>query len=387
MRPLPDPDLSLRDASDFVFDSLLCRRALSKPSPSAIALVLRELITGIHRLTVSCHMPEFTDHGLGHLCSLIHRLSQWSVSGSGTTPRLLVEGLSEEECAVLLLATLLHDVGMLSQRPEDLPIDSPDVFKKPLRDVPTWVRKTHVQRLEGVARRLFESAKLASLLGDSVVKRSFAIAKAHSNWPWDWKFTDRDAALAALVAVADLLDEDSARCDTATLLHHRLGTAENCAHWIRHGLTVGRVTVQQGQAVVKFARPPGTDSELDRVFVALRNHYLLAHLYVDELAVVGGQFSIRFEPDGESPQELASELAGWERLPDFQTQSALVFHLLGCFMPEALLDRRRVSDSNRKHLDALGLSEVELSDFYMRRGITYPRMPIEQSFLALLGRV
>src|SRR5690349_6920842 len=60
VRTLPDPDPSLRDSSDFIFDSELCRRALSKPNPPALAVLLRELIAGIHRLTVSCHLPEFT---------------------------------------------------------------------------------------------------------------------------------------------------------------------------------------------------------------------------------------------------------------------------------------------------------------------------------------
>lgn len=120
MRPLPDTDLSLRDASDFIFESVLSRKALLNPSPPSLAVFLREIIGSIHRLTVSCHLPEFTDHGLNHLCSLVDRISRWT-SPSGGTPRLVVENLEPSECAVLLLATLIHDVGMLSQRPEDLP--------------------------------------------------------------------------------------------------------------------------------------------------------------------------------------------------------------------------------------------------------------------------
>jgi hypothetical protein len=154
---LPDPDLSLRDASDFIFDSALCRHALRNPHPPALAVLLREFIAGIHRLTVSCHLPEFTDHGLGHLCSLVDRLSRWSTSSSGVVPKLVVDDLTEEECAVLLLATLLHDIGMLSQRPEDLPPGSPQAIAKPLRDVPTWVRRTHIPRMERVARRLLST--------------------------------------------------------------------------------------------------------------------------------------------------------------------------------------------------------------------------------------
>ncbi len=391
MRPLPDPDLSLRDASDFIFDSALCRRALSKPSPPALALLLRELIAGIHRLTVSCHLPEFTDHGLGHLCSLVDRLSRWSAPSSGVVPELVVDGLSEEECAVLLLATLLHDIGMLSQRPEDLPLGSPQAVKKPLRDVPTWVRRTHIQRMERVAQRLFEGTAFTPLFGEAIIKRVFGVAKAHGQWPWQWnpaEFVGRDAGIAALIAVADLLDEDSARCDSATLLRHRFGSAENCAHWIRHGLTVGRVLVQAGRVFVRFARPPGTDVQFDSVFLALRNHYLLVRLYLRELDQVGaGILLVEFEPPAGGPVEFASELDGWEALADFRTQTALVFHLLGSFMPEALMDQRRVSVSDMPRLTAEGLTPVALEGFYALRGTTHPRMPVEQSFVALLGDV
>jgi hypothetical protein len=172
MRTLPDPDLSLRDASDFVFDSGLCRKALRNPSPPSLAVVLREIVSGIHRLTVSCHLPEFTHHGLGHLCSLVDRLSRWSASSSGAVPQLIVDGLSEEECAILLLGTLLHDIGMLSQRPEDLPPGSPQAVAKPLRDIPTWVRRTHIPRMERVARRLFDPASFRNV--EPVLQRAAA---------------------------------------------------------------------------------------------------------------------------------------------------------------------------------------------------------------------
>jgi hypothetical protein len=193
------------------------------------------------------------------------------------------------------------------------------------------------------------------------------VAKARSQWPWLWNpvdFIGRDAGLAALVAVADLLDEDSARCDSATLLRHRFGSAENCAHWIRHGLTAGRVLVQTGRVVVRFARPPGTDAQLDPVFVALRNHYLLVRLYLSELAQVGaGLLSVEFEPPKGGPVEFAPELGGWEALPDFRTQPALIFHLLGSFMSEALMDQRRVSVSDMSFLTNQGLMPIGLADF------------------------
>src|SRR5207248_10095690 len=125
MRSLPDPDLSLRDASDFIFDSPLARRALEDPEPRNLAVFLREVIQAIYKLTVSCHLPEFTDHGLGHLYSLVDRLSRWTIIGTEANPKAVVEhaDFRPKEAAILLLATLLHDIGMLSQRPEDLPAE------------------------------------------------------------------------------------------------------------------------------------------------------------------------------------------------------------------------------------------------------------------------
>lgn len=388
MRNLPDPEVSLRDASDFIFDSALCRRALGEPRPACLAVFLRDIIAGIHRLTVSCHLPEFTDHGLSHLCSLIDRLSRWSSAGIGPVPELVLHGLDRGECSVLLIATLIHDIGMLSQRPEDLPVGSSNAAAKPLRDVPTWVRRTHIERMEGVVQRMLDGTEFVGLMSDPIVARAFAIAKAHGKWPWEWNVAAlpaRDAGLAALLAVADLLDEDSARCDSATLLRHRYGTAENCAHWIRHSLTLGRVLVEQGRVSVCLGRPPGTDAQLDPIFVALRNHFLLVRLYLAELAQVGaGLHAVVFDPPAGGPKSFAEQLDGWDQLPGFRTQAGLAFHLLGSFMSEALLDERRVPQTTLDKLKAQGLTAVDLSSFYAIRGARDPRMPVEQSFLALL---
>lgn len=389
MRTLPDPEVSLRDASDFIFDSALCRGALRDPHPPSLALLLREVISGIHRLTVSCHLPEFTDHGLGHLCSLVDRLSRWSSDPSGTSSQLVVEGLSAEECAVLLLATLLHDIGMLSQRPEDLPPGDPNATAKPFRDVPTWVRRTHVGRMEGVLRRMLRGTEFGNIGNDSVVQRALNAAKAHGTWPWKWDVATlpgRDTGLAALVAVADLLDEDSARCDSATLLRHRYGTAENCAHWIRHGLTQGRVLVNYGRVSIRLARPPETDAQLDVIFLALRNHFSLVMLYLRELGQVGaGLHGIDFDPPAGGVSFIAEGLAGWSNLEGFGTQTALVYHLLGSFMPEALMDARRVDPDTLRRLTTQGLTAVDLTQFYSIRGAREPRLPAEQAFLALLS--
>ena len=54
-------------------------------------------------------------------------------------------------------------------------------------------------------------------------------------------------------------------------------------------------------------------------------------------------------------------------------------------MAEALLDSRRVNQSDMTRLRREGIVAVNLSDFYKRRGASDPRMPVQQSFLALLG--
>jgi hypothetical protein len=388
MRSLPDRDITLRDASDFVFESRLVRRALLDPTPPSLAVFLRELLTVIHRLTVSCHLPEFTDHGLNHLCSLIDRLSQWS-SPSQRNSDTVVDCLSNSESAVLLLAILFHDIGMLSQRPEDLPRSQPQWNTKGVRDIPNWVRATHILRMEPLVRRLFDTSPFVALLDEDVPRRAFAVARAHGKWPWDWSgfnFTERDAGLAALLAVADLLDEDSNRCDTATLLRHRSGSHLNCAHWLRHGLTHGRVLIEKGELKVELRRPPDSDSQLASVYRALRNHFRLAFLYAQELGQVNaGILNLIVSPATGCPTLEEPILTDWSKLPGFASQSALEFHLLNSFLPEALIDVKRIDKSTVVRLISLGFENVDLENYHRIRGILEIHSYEEQAFHALLG--
>jgi hypothetical protein len=387
MRSLPDLDLSLRDASDFIFDSALGRRALDDPTPRPLANFMREIIHTIYRLTLSCHLSEFTDHGLGHLCSLIDRLSKWSRIGAENSSHYVVRDLTPTEAGTLLMATLLHDIGMLSQRPEDLPPEHAGT--RSLEDVPAWVRNTHVIRMERLTRRLFRATRFESLLDEPLLLRAFAIARAHCEWPKDWapfSFPENDAGLAAMLAVADLLDENATRCDSQTLLRHRFGSALNCAHWIHHSLTTNRVLVIGGRVNVKLARPPQTDARIEPVMTALRNHYRLALLYVSELSQVGAALlSVDFDPSTGLPTDEANEIRDWNQMPEFRFQSALVYQLLESFMPQALLDPRRVPPADIQRLMTFGLQPVDLTDFYRIRGALAPRTAIERSFHALLG--
>lgn len=173
---------------------------------------------------------------------------------------------------------------------EDMPNVDDQLAVSAVPDVPTWVRKTHIARLPRLLMRLLERTPYDHHINNPIIIRAIAVAQAHGKWPWDWEgfgFRDRDPALAAMLAVSDLLDEDALRCDSATLLKHRQGLPLNCAHWLRHGLTDGRVLVRRGRVAVTLARPPNVDAQMLSVFDALRNHYQLIKLYVAQLGMIG----------------------------------------------------------------------------------------------------
>ena len=390
MRVLPDPEISLRDAADFIFDSSVCRRALSDGTPPEFAVLVRDIIAAVHRLTASCQLPEFTDHGLPHLCSLVDRICRWTPPPGRFTPESVIDGLTPDECAVLLLATLLHDIGMLSQRPEDLPDPQDPRWARGNREIANWVRRTHVRRLSRLVHRLFTSSHPKFFQASSSLLRSISVAEAHGSWPWDPEFKllpGRDSGLAAIVAVADLLDEDANRCDTKTLVQHRDGSLLNIAHWLRHSLSANRVLVEAGVIHVQHARPPGTASQLAPVFAALRNHYRLTLLYGEALEPVGAGLltPIQFDPPSGIPQVEASGLENWHMIQGFNTQSALIFHLLSSFMPEALLDNERLGDDIINRLRGQELERVDLASFQAIRSNRERRSPEELAFRALLG--
>lgn len=385
-RTLPDPDINLRDAADFIIDSTLGRKALSFAELPNFPVFLRDLVALIYRLTGSCQLPEYTDHGLPHLCSLVDRICRWTcVNGRRTS--YVLDRLTLEEAAILLMAVLFHDIGMLSQRPEDL--DEIQRKGKEKMDLPTWVRSTHVLRMERLVQRLFADVQEDfPLLESDQMRRAFMVARAHGDWPWNQGFSNlsnRDPALAAILAVADLLDEDSSRCDTVTLIRHRQGTPLNIAHWIRHCLTKERVQILKGKIVVRFLRPPSTDNQINYVFAALRNHYRLIQLYNDPLSLLGlDPLIVSFAPRTGIPNEICQDLSGWDQIPELQTQEALLFHLLDSFFALSLLDRVRESEENIRRLEFLNMEDIDLTMYHRTRGTLEKRSPSEQAFFALL---
>jgi hypothetical protein len=396
-RPLPDPDVSLRDARDFIVSTALVRKAL-RCRWNLFPVAVHDLIEVIHRLVQSCHLPEFTDHGLPHLCSLVDRIDQWELPESvqqRTRKRYWHETkhASPDHCATILVATLLHDLGMLSQSVRDLPDESAvSLNPSAWTNTADWVRSTHVDRLPGLVRRLVgDELGYDKVVGDERFQDGMAIACAHARWPWEWKDQlDQPAlrGLAAILAVADLLDEDSSRCDAHTLLRHREGTLLNRAHWLRHGLTEGRLTVQSGSIAVTMLRPPGCpDADLLRsVFSALRNHFRLVELYRKDLRSVDADIThVQFHPSTGVPSREAPLLSGWEKLPGFANPGALCYQLLTSFMPHALRDEHRLEDEDMQELRTIGLEEVDVSALRVSAERREPTVSEERAFYAILG--
>lgn len=371
---------------DYILDCQLSRRALADPHPKDLALLVRAAAQLIHRLTISCHLPEFTDHGLGHLCSLLERISTWTSDDPPGNPQSLVERLSPEECATLLLAVLFHDIGMLSQRPDDLPQPAPAWALKSISDVPNWVRSTHILRMQGVVRRGLRSYGVTQPT-DPLIQRAIAVATAHGSWPWQPEFAallPRDAALAAVLAVADLMDEDSNRCDITTLLDHRQGSQLNRAHWIRHGLTIGRVNIASDEIKIGLAAVPNASpAAMSPVFSALRNHFRLALLYSPTLAPIkAGNLKPKFNFGKGVPTEANPDLDKWNLIPGFATDSALSFQLLSTFFPIAILDGEKAAPKELTNATSL-LEPVDLTNFHAIRGSAEPRSSYEQVARAL----
>jgi hypothetical protein len=247
----------------------------------------------------------------------------------------------------LLIATLIHDIGMLSQNPIDLPSNVSYLRSKAnSNDIATWVRETHVDRLESLTAHITSGRGHDQFINQSSFEWGVTIAKAHQSWSWEWRgklqHHSRHRGLAAILAVADLLDEDAARCDTNTLLLHREGSELNKAHWLRHSLTVDRVVIMKGQIEVAMVRPSNTSRIMEPVYSALRNHFRAITLYRDDLATLGAEIvNIHLDPATGVPTHEEPTLDNWGIINGFGTERALCFQLLRTFMPLALKDKRR----------------------------------------------
>lgn len=387
-RQVPDPEISLRDARDFIVTSPITRHAFGC-SDGDLPIFLQDILEAVYRLVQSCHLPEFTDHGLPHLCSLIDRISRWQLPPADGQRRHLTDVLEPDEAAILLIATLVHDIGMLSQNPIDLPDNATPLQRKALwSDVAAWVRQTHVERLHKLLRRLLRHAKLGQFLDSELFNRAIDVATSHQRWPWDWEgeWTQlpRVRGLAAVVAVADLLDEDSARCDTRTLLEHREGNLSNRAHWLRHALTENRVLVVDGRIRVEMVKPPRTGDLLKPVYSALRNHFRLVVLYEADLKSLDARITnIDLNPSTGVPDRASLVLDRWDEIPGFATEQAFCFQILRTFMPLVLKDSRRMDAKMAAALRLASLEDVDSRLLDACEGTEEPRTEFERTFAAI----
>ena len=399
MREIPDFDVELSQAMDYIMSSPLAQKAFMMPPFPQYTIILQRLIQAVDRLADNCHMPEFTNHALPHICSIVRRASEWAVEDQW------INTISEREAGYLLLALVIHDIGMLSQDAQDLQEQDRRTYMKGFGDIAGWVRKTHVVRLQGLVLRLLKeeiqrdcSMRKEDIQKDNDCSRGkeeqesknsmtlqdhmmivINMAASHQCWAWEENFMpeaakklidraeldrDRIAALNAVIAVSDLLDEDSNRCDTIGLIRHRHGTTENMAHWIRHALTAQVDGVRGHKVTVTFRKLLPEDERYETIYRALRNHYRLVKLYNVKLKKLNAQIEqICFlPPDGLRDlleDETARELEKvWQKLPEFEDH--IVEQILSTFMREALNE-----DGNdpqmRRRLDELGLETLDLS--------------------------
>jgi hypothetical protein len=302
---------------------------------------VRELLEEIDKLAQYVQLSEFTEHGLPHLASLVERIETWR-RFDGT---YLLSSLNADEVFLLLFAVLGHDIGMLCQREEDLQDVDRVKYARVFADLPTWIRRTHVPRLEGVISRLM-GARYPEFVSSRLFHLGCALARSHQYWPGESGFQQleeqairagfdphRMKALAGVLAVADLLDEDSARCDSMTLFANKAGNLMNRAHWLRHLLTSERLRIRDGVVKVQIVVPKNLQGKINSSLVGLRNHVKLAEAYDGVLATIRAEVRVEFPDiivsDDEVPSEPPLELLL------FQPDVHVLRTLLGEALPEA----------------------------------------------------
>ena len=119
---------------------LFGQKAFIDPPVRNYTNIVRNLIEEADRLADNCHMPEFTNHALPHICSIVRRASVWGTADGW------IDQMSSAEACYLLIALIIHDLGMLSQDAQDLPDLERISSRKGMSDLASWVRSTHVSR-------------------------------------------------------------------------------------------------------------------------------------------------------------------------------------------------------------------------------------------------
>lgn len=256
MRKLPEFDTSLFFSIDFINSTSLAKKAFRGNFLPEFPNILREIIEQIYILAKSCHLAEFTEHGLPHICSVVKRISDWGDNIGW------LEIITPNEASALLLAAIIHDIGMLTQNKDDLRKSS--FTPKDMQDTASWVRSSHCDRIWSIIERVIIKSHFSSI-EQEIHNQLFIVselARAHSLSPSEFQNElmleqygdyfpnpnlNRLYALSSIVAVADGLDEDAERCDTKTLIENKQGVTLNKAHWIRHSLINERIEIVRTQ--------------------------------------------------------------------------------------------------------------------------------------------
>lgn len=361
MKNIPEFNAEYAQVVEYIFDSDLAKKTFQDPPFKNYNNILRETLSAIDRLSDNCHMPEFTNHALPHICSVIKRASEWGVNSGW------IEKISSQECGYLLLALVIHDIGMLSQDSSHLPDNKKIDSKKGMSEISTWVRKTHVERLE----KLYFSIVADQSEGiEGSIKLVIEMASTHSVWPWDARFDvstdlckknnvnkENILSLCAVIAVTDLLDEDSNRCDTITLIKHKHGTIDNISHWIRHALTVNVSAVENKKIKIKFRKLPNLPSDFINVYQTLRNHYRLIKLYNSRLCHIGGEIDgVEFDPSDkvDYSDSISESLSIWNT--HIELKNNITRRIMDTFMPEA--KGIYIDNISEKNIKAIGMETI-----------------------------
>jgi hypothetical protein len=285
--------LSTKFARKAIETTLICQE--NKP---CAANVFRCLLEEIDRMAKSCQLTEFTDHGLPHLLSLVKRIDTWTIKDGS----YLITTISNDETCLLFFAVIIHDIGMLSQNESDLNHGDRVVYARQFSDLSAWVRRTHTLRIEGITRRILENEKYKDFCATSYFKITCELARSHNYWPDSKEFIVlsslndkyRLKSLAGILAVADLLDEDSNRCDSMTLFANKIGTLLNRAHWLRHILTSNCLKIEKGIIKVHFQEPNNLKGKIKGAFIGLENHLNQCKRYNRVLSKLDAKVSFKF---------------------------------------------------------------------------------------------
>ncbi len=292
---------------EHILSSRLCRKAvetnlIQRDGCPCAANFLRELLEEIERLARHCQLAEFTEHGLPHLASLVERVGTWTRADG----KRLLDILTTDEACLLSVAILMHDMGMLAQREDDLDERDRTRYASSFADLPSWIRRTHIFRVHGIVNRLMKN-EYPEFIKDHTFRLVASLARSHAYWPGEEGYQElercskaagfdpkRINGIAAILAVVDLLDEDSGRCDSMTLFANKAGNLMNRAHWLRHLLTADKLHIEEGKVRVQIRVPSNLHGRIDSAVESLRNHLRSAEVYNELLSTLGASISIHF---------------------------------------------------------------------------------------------